>query len=290
MAHYAIGDLQGCLAEFQALLATIGFNRGADTLWLTGDIVNRGPQSLATLRLIKQHENCMQTVLGNHDLHLIAQAFGYGKAKKSDTVADILNAPDRLTLIDWLRIQPMLVSRQHHIMVHAGIWPGWDIATAQTRAAEIEAALQAPKPSSFFAHMYGNTPSIDSDALSEQERLRFSTNVFTRMRAITVDGHMDFDFKSTLADIPPHCYPWFAAPQRQQPEHIIVFGHWSALGLYQGHGVIGLDTGALWGGCLTAINLDNGEIHQVPSQTTLSWAKKSNPSAQDCHSTPCTYG
>ena len=273
MAHYAIGDIQGCFAEFQALLAHIGFNPGADTLWLTGDLVNRGPQSLATLRWVKQHESSMQTVLGNHDLHLLALAYGYGRLKRSDTVNDILNAPDRLALIDWLRAQPLLLHNHSHALVHAGLWPQWNITTAQTLAAEVEAAIRQPNPAGFFAHMYGNTPLQYHPEHSGIERLRFTTNVLTRLRALTLDGDMDFDFKATLADMPSHLRAWFDAPERQHRSHTVVFGHWSALGLYQNKDALGLDTGALWGGTLTAANLNSGQIHQVASQSRLNWAK-----------------
>lgn len=271
MAHYAIGDIQGCFAELQTLLAEIGFNPGTDTVWLTGDLVNRGPQSLATLRFVKQHDTSMQTVLGNHDLHLLALAYGHGRLKKSDTITDILNAPDRLALLDWLRAQPLLVCNHSHALVHAGLWPGWDITMARRLAAEVEYALGAANPAPFFAHMYGNTPLRYSNTLSDIERLRFSTNVLTRMRTITLDGNMDFDFKSTLADMPSHLRPWFNAPARRHQSHTVVFGHWSALGLYRADNVIGLDTGALWGGALTAIDLDRGDVYQVDSQTALNW-------------------
>lgn len=272
MAHYAIGDLQGCLAPFQALLAEIGFNPGSDTLWLTGDLVNRGPQSLATLRFVRRHEHCMQTVLGNHDLNLIAIAHGYGRLKKSDTVTDILNAPDRLTLIDWLRLQPLLIRNEQQLLVHAGLWPDWDADTAAARCAEVEAALRHRRPQAFLAHMYGNTPLTDT-AGSEAERLRFTTNVCTRMRALTRSGALDFDYKSTLAEMPATLQPWFRAPNRRQRSHRIVFGHWSALGLYQGDGVTGLDTGALWGGQLTAIELGSGRITQVAGLPGGDWRR-----------------
>lgn len=265
MAHYAIGDLQGCLHEFQALLAEIGFNAGRDTLWLTGDLVNRGPQSLAVLRLVKRHAGCMRTVLGNHDLHLLAVAYGYARPKRGDTLAEILAAPERSVLLDWLRAQPLLIRTPEYLLVHAGIWPQWDADTAAARAADIEQALQS-EPEHFFTHMYGNQPVRDTAVVGSHDARRFAINTFTRMRAVTLAGELDFDFKSTLGQLPPQLRPWFAHAQRRPLAQTVVFGHWSALGLYHGHGVLGLDTGALWGGSLTAANLDTGEIMQLASR------------------------
>lgn len=262
MAHYVIGDIQGCFNTLQTLLAKVEFAPGKDTLWLTGDLVNRGPQSLETLRFVKQHDNAIQTVLGNHDLHLIALAYGYGKPKKNDTLQPILTSSDCMTLIDWLRHQPLLIHNQSHLLVHAGLWPEWSVTTAYQRAHELEQILHSPNPSEFLVSMYGNSPVIDV-ASSSIEYHRFTVNVMTRMRAITRQGELNFDFKSTLSDMPKSLQPWFATKNRQSIDYTVVFGHWSALGLYQGHNVIGLDTGAIWGGKLTAINLDNNEIIQV---------------------------
>lgn len=270
MAHYAIGDLQGCFDEFQALLAKIGFNPGVDTLWLTGDLVNRGPKSLETLRFVRKHDECMQTILGNHDLHLLALSYGIGKLKRGDTISDILQASDRNTLLDWLRTQPLLVQHEPYLMVHAGLWPDWSVALARQLAAETERVL-CQHPEDFFAQMYGNKPHHWHDDLTGIKRLRFTTNVLTRMRAITADRALDFDFKSTLADMPDTLMPWFAAPHRQNQEVTIVFGHWSALGYLRRNNVVCLDTGALWGGPLTALDLHTQEIVQVPGQTALSW-------------------
>ena len=264
MAHYAIGDLQGCFAEFQELLARIGFSHGRDTLWLVGDLVNRGPQSLDCLRYIKQHESSIRTVLGNHDLHLLAIAHGHGKLKRSDTVGDILAAPDRQALLDWLLHQSLMLQHGNNLIVHAGIWPQWTAESAQQRAAEVAAALQS-RPDWFFTHMYGNTPDTDR-ADNETERLRFATNVFTRMRALHCDGHMDFDYKATLPEMPSGLMPWFRAPGRQTLGYQTVFGHWSALGLYRGENVAAIDTGALWGGELTALDLDTQQVFQVASK------------------------
>lgn len=264
MAHYAIGDLQGCFDEFQKLLAHIGFNHGSDTLWLVGDIVNRGPKSLACLRYIKQHESSIRTVLGNHDLHLLAIAYGQGVLKRGDTVGDILQADDCRILLDWLRSRPLMLHNERYVVVHAGIWPQWTVSEARLRADEVADALQT-RPDWFFANMYGNTPDTDH-ARNETERLRFATNVLTRMRALHRNGRMDFDYKGTLAGLPPHLLPWFRSPDRQHLSHQTVFGHWSALGLYRGNSVFGIDTGALWGGRLTALDLGTEQIFQVASR------------------------
>ncbi len=270
MAHYAIGDIQGCFDELQNLLRQIAFNPGRDTLWLTGDIVNRGPKSLETLRFVMQHEDCIQTVLGNHDLHLLAVAYGGARLKRSDTLDPILNANDNKIMLDWLRHQPLMLADNGHVLVHAGLWPEWSVEQALDLAEEVEAAISADYCHSFFTQMYGNKPARFHPELRGMDRLRFTTNVMTRMRALTWHGDMDFDFKSTLADMPADLQPWFSAEPRDWADHTVVCGHWSALGLYRDHNIIGLDTGALWGGSLTAINLDTGAISQTPALAGLS--------------------
>lgn len=265
MAYYAVGDVQGCFGELQNLLNRIDFNYGKDTLWLTGDIVNRGPQSLETLRFVKQHDTCMQTVLGNHDLHLMAVAFAGAKLKKNDTITPILEADDSASLLHWLRHQPMMVKRSSYLMVHAGLLPEWDANFALSLAGEVESAIQAADFRHVFLKMYGNKPDQWDNRLEGMDRLRMIMNVMTRMRVISPSGKLDFDFKSTYDRIPKNLMAWFDAKKRQYTDHTVIFGHWSALGLYQKRSVIGLDTGALWGGELTAINLDTGEIVQEPS-------------------------
>lgn len=265
MAHYAIGDLQGCYQELTALLDKIAFNHGTDTLWLVGDIVNRGAQSLQCLQFCLQHESSVQMVLGNHDLHLLALLYGCGRLKRGDTVQDILRHSDATIFRDWLRQQPLMRHNNDYALVHAGIFPDWTIAQAADLANEVECELCGNQAIDFFANMYGNTAQW-SVRLTGYERLRFITNVFTRMRILQPENILDFDFKSVYRDIELPNYAWFDAPNRQHLSHQIVFGHWSALGLVQEKQVIGLDTGALWGGYLTAINLDTQEISQVHSQ------------------------
>lgn len=273
MAHYAIGDLQGCYAELTHLLNQIAFNHGTDTLWLVGDIVNRGTQSLACLQFCLQHESSVQIVLGNHDLHLLALAHGFGKLKRGDTVQDILQHPKANTMLDWLRQQPLMRHNNHYALVHAGILPNWTIAQAADLAAEVEHELRGNQARNFFANMYGNTAQW-SPQLTGYDRLRFITNVFTRMRVLQPENILDFDFKSVYDEIESPNYAWFDAPNRQHLSHQIVFGHWSALGLLQKKQVIALDTGALWGGQLTAINLDTHQISQVISQSQQPIKKK----------------
>lgn len=272
MAHYAIGDLQGCYDELEALLAKIDFNHGTDTLWLTGDIVNRGPKSLQCLQFAIEHESSVQIVLGNHDLHLLAVAYGYGKIKRSDTIEPILNHPDSRKMLDWLRAQPLMVQWSRHVMVHAGLLPQWPISEAAALAREVETELRGShsRADRYFANMYGNKPPCWSPKLEGYDRLRVITNAFTRMRALTYANELDCNFKAGLADIPNGLRAWFEAPNRQNLSHKIVFGHWSALGYFNDCGVIALDTGALWGGKLTAINLADETLTQVDSHTGLS--------------------
>ncbi|MDO4433479.1 MAG: symmetrical bis(5'-nucleosyl)-tetraphosphatase [Alysiella sp.] len=265
MAHYAIGDLQGCFDELSALLAQIGFNHGSDTLWLVGDIVNRGPQSLACLQFVMQHESSVQMVLGNHDLHLLAVLYGFGKQKKQDTLSEIVLHPDMPQMRDWLRVQPLMCHTEQHVLVHAGLLPEWTVAQAQDLADEVAAVLSGSRPQDYFAQMYGNKPDKWSPKLKGADRLRFATNVFTRMRTLFADNSMDFDYKATLGQMPPALHAWFDSENRQNLSHMIVFGHWSALGFVQRNHVLALDTGALWGGELTAVNLDTGERFRQPS-------------------------
>ena len=272
MAHYAIGDLQGCYDELQALLNKLDFQHGRDTLWLVGDIVNRGANSLACLQFCMQHESSVQIVLGNHDLHLLAIMYGYGKMKHSDTIAPIVHHPHAKKMRDWLRSQTLMVCHNQNVMVHAGILPQWSIVQAQQLADEVSHELQH-HTKSYCAHMYGNKPTAWSPTLTGHDRLRLITNVFTRMRALTADNQLDYDFKGTFLELPPHLHAWFDAPHRQQLSHTIVFGHWSALGYVARNQVIALDTGAVWGGKLTAVDLDTNHITQVSSQNGLDWQK-----------------
>lgn len=267
MATYAVGDLQGCYAPLARLLDYVKFSPATDRIWFVGDLVNRGPQSLEVLRFVKQLGAAAVTVLGNHDLHLIMQAAGYGKANKEDTIAPILAAPDRDALLTWLRAQPLFHVEGEMAMVHAGLLPAWDVAQAQALSDEVSAALTAPNYVEFLANMWGSEPNAWDDHLTGWDRLRVAVNAMTRMRFVTPDGCMEF--RASGAKGPPErgpagCVPWFEAAGRKSADHLIVCGHWSALGFRQADNLLALDTGCLWGGSLTAVRLEDRRVFQMP--------------------------
>jgi bis(5'-nucleosyl)-tetraphosphatase (symmetrical) len=256
VAVFAIGDLQGCHDEFRRLLDTLRFDPAHDRLWLTGDIVNRGPGSLPALRLARSLDAALVTVLGNHDLHLLAVARG-APMRRGDTLDAILAAADRDELLEWLATRPLM-----HVdpvlrtaLVHAGIPPQWDVAQALERAREVEAMLQA-EPDRFFAAMYGDGPERWSDDLSAEARWRYTVNCLTRLRFCTRDGRLLLQIKGPPASAPPDALPWFRVPGRRSAHERIVCGHWSALGFHQEDQVLALDSGCVWGGALTAVRLD----------------------------------
>lgn len=263
MAVYAVGDIQGCYTELVQLLEKIRFDPAQDKLWLVGDLVNRGADSLQVLRLVKSMGESAITVLGNHDLHLLAVANGTGRLHRGDTLDEILAAPDRDELLTWLRNQRLLHVEGEFILVHAGLLPGWTVEQAISLAHEVEAALQSDDYVDFLAHMYGNQPNAWEDDLTGFKRLRVITNALTRMRICTERGMMEFDFKAELENIPEGYRPWFDIPDRASREATVIFGHWSALGLMVKSNAIALDTGCLWGGPLTAIRLEDREVIQV---------------------------
>lgn len=267
MATYAIGDIQGCFDEFQNLLELISFGRN-DKLWLCGDLVNRGPKSLQTLRFIKHLGDRAHTVLGNHDLHLLAVHHDITRKKKSDTLDDILNAPDREELMHWLQQQPLLHTDPAlgFSMVHAGIPPGWSIDNTQKRAQEVESILRGPKAHTFFKHMYGNNPEIWSDELKGWKRLRTITNYLTRMRFCTPEGKLEFASKGGLETQPDGFLPWYQHAHRKTAGDNIIFGHWAALqGTTGTQNIYALDTGCIWGLTLTALRLDDLRYYHTPS-------------------------
>ena len=255
MSVYAIGDVQGCYAELMALLEKIRFDESKDVLWFVGDLVNRGPQSLEVVRFVKSLGERAVTVLGNHDLHLLAVDAGF-KKDKSDSMMEILDAPDNRELIDWLRCRPLL----HHdaeldcIMVHAGLSPDWDLATAQQCAQELQDVLCSDNYHDFLQEMYGNEPRRWSEDLFGWDRLRYICNSFTRIRYCTPKGKLVLDQKG-----PPdkqHKYvPWFDVSKRKNSSLNIIFGHWSTLGRHHQEGVYAIDSGCVWGGKLTALEL-----------------------------------
>jgi bis(5'-nucleosyl)-tetraphosphatase (symmetrical) len=263
MATYAIGDLQGCLAPLQRLLAKCEFDSSRDRLWFVGDLVNRGPDSLAVLRFVKALGDRAIVVLGNHDLHLLTVAAGFVKPHHGDTLNDILNAPDREVLLDWLRHRPLLHQGEGVTMIHAGLLPNWSVTEAANLAGEVEAMLRGPDHLTFLAHMYGNTPNQWHDDLTGWDRLRIITNALTRLRICTEAGVMEFSHKGELADIPVGYTPWYAVPGRKSSAETLVCGHWSALGLRLESKLLALDTGCLWGRCLSAVRLEDRTLFQV---------------------------
>ena len=264
MATYAIGDLQGCFQTMEALLAKIAFNRSSDRLWFVGDLVNRGPGSLECLRFVRHLADRAIVVLGNHDLHLLAVAEGLGKSGKHDTLAPILNAPDRDELLHWLRNRLMMHAEGDFVMVHAGLLPQWDIALAMNLARELEATLRGTDYRSLLGNMYGNEPDIWRDDLAGMDRCRIAINAMTRMRVVTGGARMDLKFKGGLANLPDDRSPWFDRRHSSFADKTFIAGHWSALGLHVSSRFIGIDTGCVWGRELTAVRLEDRMIFQVP--------------------------
>jgi bis(5'-nucleosyl)-tetraphosphatase (symmetrical) len=258
MARFAIGDLQGCCDELKALLERCRFSADRDELWFVGDLVNRGPQSVQTLRFVRALGANATVVLGNHDLHLLAVAFGTRrKSREGDTLADILDAPDRDQLLEWLMSRPLAVfdEPRGQFLVHAGLVPDWTPRAAARLAREVEAVLR-DDPRSLFDSMYGNQPDRWSDALLGMDRLRFVINAFTRLRYCRADGSIDLSCKSAPGEQPSGLLPWFDMPGRKSAHVRVVCGHWSTLGLQRRPDLLALDTGCVWGGALTAVNLD----------------------------------
>ncbi len=277
MACYAIGDIQGCYEELRALLNALDFSADRDQLWFVGDLVNRGPGSLQTLRFVRDLGDNAVTVLGNHDLHLLAAAYTAGKL--NDTLAPIMDAPDRWSLLEWLRYRPLMVESPewNAVMVHAGLPPQWDVPTAAACARELEQALQGADYRDFLAQMYGNQPARWDPALTGMDRLRFITNAFTRMRYCTPDGALDMDAKGTPGDQPAPLVPWFEAPERHNGGVHIVFGHWSTLGEVSNPLIHPLDTGCMWGGSLTAMEMESLAEPGKPRLTALPCEAKQKP-------------
>jgi bis(5'-nucleosyl)-tetraphosphatase (symmetrical) len=264
MATYAIGDVQGCRDALDALLGEIGFSPVRDALWFVGDLVNRGAQSAAVLRFVRSLGDRAVVVHGNHDLHLLAFAAGHAKARADDTFGDVLAAPDRDELLDWLRARPMLHVEGGYAMVHAGLLPAWSIDQARSLAAEVETALRAPNHRDFFAQLYGSRPDAWHDDLRGADRLRVVVNAMTRMRFCTAAGAMDFRVKGEVEKALPGYLPWFDVPGRRSRGTPIICGHWSALGLRVTPDLLALDTGCVWGGHLTAIRLEDRRVYQTP--------------------------
>ena len=286
MATYAIGDIQGCYDELQSLLKLIKFSEH-DRLWIAGDLVNRGPKSLETLRFLKSLGDRAVCVLGNHDLHLLAIYYGSSTLKRNDTLNRILEAPDCDELLTWLRKQKLLVLDKANgfVMTHAGIPPCWSIKKAKKRAKEVEKVLNSTLAKEFFDHMYGNEPDIWSSEHQGWDRLRLITNYLTRMRFCTAEGRLDFSAKGSLESQPIGYPPWFLLPRKDPNERDIriIFGHWAALeGTTQTENIYALDTGCIWGGQLTAMRLEDLQIFQT-SATVKPVEIEASPIAFDHH-------
>lgn len=268
MSDYVIGDLQGCYDPLQRLLDEIHFDEKKDRLWFVGDLVNRGPQSLAVLRFIKNLPLAPQITLGNHDLHLLAKLFvDNSKINPDDTLYEVLIADDAKELGHWLRKQPILVHEPtfNVVVCHAGIAPVWDLDLAKACAAELESVLAGENYRFFLEQMYGNKPDYWSDDLKGMERLRLIVNCFTRMRFCDKKGRLNLSYKGTIANAPPNLIPWFELPIRKPIEADIVFGHWAALqGYSPAPHIFAIDTGCLWGGPLTALRLQDRQRFSVP--------------------------
>jgi bis(5'-nucleosyl)-tetraphosphatase (symmetrical) len=266
MSLYAIGDIQGCHTEFCQLLEMVGFSAREDRLWLVGDLVNRGPDSLAVLREVKALGAAAVTVLGNHDFHLLTVAAGHERQRKRDTIAPILAAPDRDELLAWVRSWPLVVVEDDRLLVHAGLLPQWTPAQALARSAEVQAALAAADHDAFLRTLYGDTPDAWRDDLDGFDRLRVIVNACTRMRFCTAKGRMEFDEKRGPGHAPKGYRPWFAHEARASSGTTVVCGHWSTHELLLAPNVMMLDSGCLWGGTLTAVRFPDRRVFQVPSR------------------------
>ena len=266
MSHYVVGDIQGCYAEFRQLLDLIAFDPARDRLWLVGDLVNRGPDSLSVLRTVMQFGDAAVTVLGNHDFHLLTVAAGHRRPHHSDTLTPILTAPDRDDVLAWLRHRPLVVRDGDLLMVHAGLLPSWTTATALMLSREVEAMLASDDHDDFLRHLYGDRPARWNDRLTGYDRLRVVVNACTRLRFCAIDDTMDFAEKRGPAHTPAGFLPWFSHAERRSADSTILCGHWSTLDLMLAPNVLMLDSGCLWGGVLTAIRLDDRRVFQVPSR------------------------
>lgn len=256
MAHYLIGDIQGCDAPLARLLAKIGFSPSRDTLYLLGDLVNRGPSSAAVLRRLMGYGAAARCLLGNHDLSLLAVAQGHRAPHRNDTMDDILLSPQRAQMLEWLRHRAMAIHAHGVLMVHGGVLPAWDVAQTLALAREVEAVLRGPDLPAFLSRMWGNQPDHWDDALTGADRLRVIVNALTRLRFCTPEGVMDLKAAGRLDQAPPGMLAWFDVPGRRTQGTCIAFGHWSTLGYLRRPDVISLDTGCVWGGCLSALRLD----------------------------------
>lgn len=268
---YLVGDVQGCDDALQRLLGVLDFSPSRDRLVLLGDLVNRGPASLAVLRRVAALGDAAVSLLGNHDLHLLAVAHGVRGVHRSDTFGDVLRAPDAAAWIEWVRRQRLAHVEAGWLCVHAGVVPQWTTADVLALAAEVESLLRGPGLAAFLHRMYGNEPSRWSDTLAGDERARFVINALTRLRFCTAEGQLDFKTKDGADGAPKGYLPWFDVPGRATAAQPIAFGHWSTLGLVNEPTLLATDTGCVWGGCLSAVRVDGGrrEVVQVPCERAM---------------------
>jgi len=269
MSLFAIGDIQGCHAELCEMLELIAFSKANDRLWLVGDLVNRGPGSLAVMREMKALGDAVTTVTGNHDFHLLTVAAGHARVHREDTLAPILEAPDRDELLAWVRSWPLVVVEGERLLVHAGLLPSWTPASALMYSREVQTMLASERHDAFLATLYGDEPSAWHDELEGFDRLRAIVNVCTRLRYCSADGRMEFREKRGPAFTPAGFKPWLAHESRASSRVTVVCGHWSTLELMLAPNVLMLDSGCLWGGSLTAIRLDDDRVFQVPARRPL---------------------
>ena len=262
MATYAIGDIQGCYDELRELLDAVAFDPANDTLWIVGDLVNRGPGSLETLRFVRDLGDRAVTVLGNHDLNCLAVAAGFRKPHRGDTLDALLAAPDRHELLTWLRTRKLMHADRGYAMVHAGLLPQWSVERALLLAREVEAALQGPAHADLLRNMYGNSAVSWDETLSGYERLRVIINAMTRLRLCDAKGTMEFTHSEAPTNVPPGYMPWFDVPGRASAGTPIVCGHWAALGLLLRDDLLSIDTGCVWGRTLSALRLEDRRLYQ----------------------------
>ncbi len=269
MAHYVIGDIQGCHAELCDMLDLVAFSQSHDRLWLVGDLVNRGPGSLEVLRDVMALGDSAVAVLGNHDFHLLTVAAGHRKQHRGDTLDAILAAPDRDELVAWLAARPLVVAEGGYAMVHAGFLPSWTVEQAVALSGEVQAMLASDRAHEFLGVLYGDEPARWSDDLEGYDRLRAIVNACTRLRFCDADDTMELREKRGPGSTPPGFAPWFEQPTRRSVSHAIVCGHWSTLDLMLTPWVMMLDSGCIWGGPLTAVRLPDRRVYQVPSRAPV---------------------
>jgi bis(5'-nucleosyl)-tetraphosphatase (symmetrical) len=270
MATYAIGDVHGCFATLRALLGRIGFAPRRDRLWMVGDLVNRGPRSLEVLRWAAEMGEGLVTVLGNHDLYLLARAAGVAERKRRDTLDAVLAASDREPLLAWLRTRPLLHREDDRVLVHAGLFPQWSVERAERLARETEERLRGRDGDRLLRSAVAKRPDRWRERLAAGARARVTLAAMARLRALAADGSLCADWSGPPAELPGGCLPWFEVPGRRSRGALIVFGHWAALGLHLAPGVAAIDTGCVWGQALTALRLDDGAVFQEPNRDLLS--------------------